>query len=150
MSNTLTLQIGGALTLFLNPAPPLPFVTVTYEGFTVTAKGDHMAYTLPVDKLITVQVAYVDANGNPAAVDGEVTWTSSNPTIATAAADLEDSTQCTVTPGGALGSTQIVAAADADLGQGVRQLLTTLDLTTVAGEAVAGTINVIGDPQPIP
>jgi hypothetical protein len=41
------------------------------------------------------------------------------------------------------------ATADADLGDGVRELNTLLDVTLVAGEAVTGTINVVGDPQPI-
>jgi hypothetical protein len=149
MSGTINLQIGGTLQLLLNPVPPAPIVTVTYEGFTATAKGDHMAYTLPVDHFITVQVAYVDAGGNPAAIDGDVTWTSSNPTIAVAEPDPGDDTICKVTPTGALGSAQVVAQADADLGQGVRTLLTTLDVTLVAGEAVAGVINVVGDPEPI-
>ena len=39
----------------------------TYDGFTIKAKGDAMAYTLPVDKQVHVQVTYVDAGGNPAA-----------------------------------------------------------------------------------
>jgi hypothetical protein len=109
-----------------------------------------MAYTLPVDHFINVQIAYVDGHGNPATVDGDVAWASSNPAALVVQVNAQDSTQCTVTPQGTLSSAQVVATADADLGAGIRQIITTLDITLVAGEAVAGTINVVGDPQPIP
>ena len=109
-----------------------------------------MAYTLPIDKFIEVQVAYVDAKGNPAVVDGDVTWASSNTAVLKVTVDPDDSTIATVTPQGALSAAQVVATADADLGAGVKQLITTLDINMVSGEAVAGTISVVGDPQPIP
>jgi hypothetical protein len=125
-------------------------VTVRYEGFTATARGNKMAYTLPIDKFIEVQIAYVDSHGNPAVIDGSVSWASSNPAALAVTVDPNDSTQATVTPQGALSSAQVVATADADLGAGIRQIITTLDITLVAGEAVAGTISVVGDPQPIP
>jgi len=108
-----------------------------------------MAYTLPVDKMIVVQVSYVDSAGNPAAIDGLVGWSSSNSSIAAIAPDTGDSSICSIIPQGTLGSSQITATADADLGDGVKPLITTMDLTVVAGEAVAGTINVVADPQPI-
>jgi hypothetical protein len=147
----ISLQIGGSLTLYLSP-PPLGQVIVTarYDGFSVIAKGKHMAYTLPVDHMINVQVAYVDAHGNPAAVDGAVVWASSDDTMATVAVDDTDSTKCAITPVGKVGSAQVTATADVDMGAGVQNLITTLDLTLVAGEAVAGVINVVGDPVPIP
>lgn len=152
MSNTITLQIGGSLDLVLRqPAPEITcIVTAACGGIRFTAKGTHMAYTLPNDKQIVVKVAYVDGHGNPAAVDGPVSWSSSADTICTAVADAADSAQCTITPVGAVGTAQIVASADADLGAGVRSLLTTLDVEVVAGEAIAGVINIVGDPTPIP
>ena len=125
-------------------------VTVTYGSFKATAEVDHMAYTLPIDKFIEVQIAYVDSHGNPAVVDGDVAWASSNPAVLAVVVDPADSTHATVTPQGGLSSAQVVATADADLGAGIRQIITTLDVTLVAGEAVAGTISVDGDPQPIP
>jgi len=153
-TNTITLQIGGSLDLVLRAPPPEieieTYVTTYYGGLIFTAKGDRMAYTLPVDKMITVQVAYVDAQGNPATVDGDVTWASSNAQVAIAEVSGDDSTICAITPVGATGTSQITATADADLGTGTRELITILDLSCVAGEAVAGTINVVGDPQPIP
>ena len=109
-----------------------------------------MSYSLPLGKLINVQVAFVDSKGAPAKVDGVVTWASSDDAIATAVVDSGDSTICRISSV-AVGSAQISATADADLGAGIRELTVTLDLMVVevGGEAVAGTITVIGEPQPI-
>ena len=48
-----------------------------------------------------------------------------------------------------LGRTQVSAKADADLGEGVRELLTICDIMIVAGEAVAGSIQPAGEQEPI-
>jgi hypothetical protein len=109
-----------------------------------------MAYKLPNDKMIAVQVAYVDSKGNPAQVDGNVTWDTSDPNLATVDTNAGDSTQAVVTPLGSVGQVQITATADADLGSGVRELITTMDVEIVAGEAIAGTITPVGEPHPIP
>jgi hypothetical protein len=124
-------------------------ITITFDRFKITTEGDHVMYTLPVDKLVSVQVAYVDAQGNPATVDGAVVWASSDDTLLTVSVDAEDSTICTVTPVGEAGQAQVSATADADLGDGIRELITLCDIEVVAGEAVAGTIQPLGDPQPI-
>ena len=55
-----------------------------------------MAYKLSTGFQVGVQVSYVDAKGHPAAVDGPVTWSSSDATIATVTADAVDSTLATV------------------------------------------------------
>jgi hypothetical protein len=134
-----------------NVAPPpeiVAFLTVTCDRFTIKAKGDIM-YTLSVDNLVKMQVSYVDAGGNPAKVDGPVQWVSSDTNLVTVTVDSQDSTIVMVTPVGKLGQVQVTATADADLGTGVRSLITTADIDVVAGEAVAGTIQPIGDQEPI-
>jgi hypothetical protein len=147
------LKLGGTLKILMSEAV-VPqagcFVTVRYQGFTIKAKGDAMAYTLPADKQVHVQVSYVDAGGNPAAVDGDVTWDSSNETIVEIVVDAADSTKAIVRAAGKVGSAQVTAYADADLGDGVREIATTMDVTVMAGEAVAGTITPVGEPEPIP
>jgi Bacterial Ig-like domain (group 2) len=146
----LEIVFTNALQIVSAPPPaPMQRITVIYAGLTLTVKGDYVMYTLPVDHLVRMQVAYVDAAGHPATVDGDVVWNSSNPSIAAVDVDDADSTIVTVTPAGALGQVQITATADADLGQGVRQLITTADVEVVAGEAVAGTISPVGAPEPI-
>ena len=107
-------------------------------------------YTLPVDKQVTMKVSYVDAHGNPAKVDGDVEWTSSDDTIAKVVPGAAMSFKATVQAAGKVGTAQITVSADADLGAGVKELVTLMDVTTVAGEAVAGTITPTGAPTPVP
>jgi hypothetical protein len=126
------------------------FVSVSLGNFIVKTEGGHVMYTLPVAMQIEMQVSYVDAGGNAAAVDGEVDWASSNEAIATVAVDADDSTKVIVAAGGTLGQVQITATADADLGAGVRSLITVADIEVVAGEAVAGTISPVGTPAQLP
>ena len=89
-------------------------------------------YTLPNDKRVDVKVEYQDAKGNAATVDGDVVWSSSDTNVAT------------ITPGDALGQVQITATADADLGDGVVEIICTMDVTVVGGQAVIGVISPVG------
>lgn len=111
-------------------------------------------YTLPADKTVQLQIAYVDANNNPASIDGVITWESSNPEIADVTSlPVQQGAEGSVvqlTPGAQVGNCQVTATADADLGEGVRHLVTMLDVTVVGGEAVAGTISPVGEPTPKP
>jgi len=108
-----------------------------------------MAYKLPNDKLINVKVSYVDASGNPATVDGDVVWDVSDENVVSVQVDPVDSTQARIVPSGQVGQVQVTVTADADLGEGTREIITTSDIEIVAGEAVAGTISPVGEPQPI-
>jgi hypothetical protein len=142
---------------FVNPLkvmvaePPLgqQLITLKFDQFTIIAAGDHVMYTLPVDHTVLMQVAYVDAKGNPATIDGEVTWESSDPSIVFVSVDPDDSTICRATPAGSLGQAQVTARCDADIGEGTRELITTSDIEVVGGEAVSGSIQPVGEPQPI-
>ena len=81
---TVNFQLGGTLKLDVIEEPEgYAVMTITYDGFTITAKGNGMAYKLPNDKVIGVKVAYVDSHGNPATVDGDVTWEFSDESVAT-------------------------------------------------------------------
>lgn len=145
---TIDFTFGGTLK-FSEEKKGYALMTLTYGNFTVTARGDDMAYKLATGFKVGVQVSYVDAKGHPATVDGEVTWGSSDETIATVTVDPSDSTRATVTGvGDNLGIAQVTSSADADLGQGVRQVLTTADVEVVAGEAISGTITVTGEATP--
>jgi hypothetical protein len=124
-------------------------ITLTYGNFKVTTKGNKMAYTLPADMQVHVQVSYVDAHNNPATVDGPIEWESSDDTIATVTVDNVDTSKATVKAVGKVGQVQVTAMADADLGTGIRELTTLMDVTVVAGEAVAGTITPVGEAEPI-
>jgi hypothetical protein len=122
-------------------------LTIKYQQFVITLEGDHVMYTLPADHLVNMQVSYTDAKGNPATIDGAVAWQSSDANIITVTVDPQDSTICRAIPVGGVGQVQITATADADLGEGVRALITTCDIEVVGGEAVAGSIQPKGEPE---
>jgi hypothetical protein len=114
--------------------------TVHLDGATLTFTGD-FSMLLPIDKqLIGCTISYVDAAGNAAVVDGAPVW-------ATDRADLlsltptSDGMGCDIVPVGPPGSGQITVTADADLGEGMRELVTLGMIECVAGDAVAGVIN---------
>jgi len=151
--NEIFLTLGGSVKLVLTTetAPRgTCVIKTTYNGFVTIAKGFEMSYNLPADHFVNVQVSYVDSRGNPAAVDGPVTWAVAPEGIVTVTPDSVNSSECTITPVGALGNAQVSATADADLGEGVTTLVTLLDVSVVAGEAVAGTIAPVGPPEPLP
>lgn len=148
----LDINFGEAVSisgLTLKAAEGAQWLTTIHNGFSVKTKGNRIMYTLPIDHKVKMQVSYVDAHGNPATVDGPVTWSSSDATRLTVTVDVTDSTICEVVPVGPLGQVQVTASADVDMGTGVKQLLTIADISLVAGEAVAGTIAPVGDPVPV-
>jgi hypothetical protein len=151
MTKTIEFQLGGSIRISTDePNLAGVMVTLTYERFSVTAWGDEMSYMLPDDKQVKAQVSYVDSKGHAAKVDGDVTWGTSDDTIATLAIDPTDSSIVTISPGENLGQAQITATADADLGAGVTTLITTMDIEIVAGQAIAGTISPVGEATPTP
>lgn len=153
MAKAVQFQIGGTLRWLEEdePSPAGAYITLRYEAFTIKAKGANMAYNLPADRKVQVKVSYIDKNGNPAMVDGPVEWSSSDENVATVESDADgDSSLAVITPGINIGNVQITATADADIGEGVRELLTIMDVTVIGGEAVAGTIAPTGEAQPFP
>jgi len=142
-----TFKIGGTIEIFKPTQKYGCFVTLRCGAFSITARGDDMAYTLASGMQVHLKVSYVDAAGNPAAVDGPVAWSSSDTTIASVTA--ESDTTALVKTVGPVGQVQISATADVDLGAGVKELITPMDLTVAAGEAVAGTISPVGPAEPV-
>jgi len=147
-------KLAGSIE-FETPAAPSCVVATTIDGIRITSTTtsttgkDKMAYTLPIDKQVEVAVQWLDAKGNPAAVDGAVAWSTSDTTIADVTVET-DTSRATIVPGTNLGTAQISAAADADLGAGVTEVICVLDVTVVAGQAVSGTISPTGPAVPIP
>ena len=147
---TVQFNLGGTLKFLVEPSPRCgAIITLSYDGFSITAWGDGMSYNLPSGRAVKCHVQYVDGNGHPATVDGEVRWDSSNSDIATIQVDVDDTSYAVIAAAAAIGQVQITATADADLGEGVRPLLTIMDVEVVAGEAVAGTISPVGESTPI-
>ena len=136
-------------------AAPTVKLSATFGGVTSTHTGaSAIMYTLPADKQVRLQIQYVDANGNPAKVDGAVTWSSSDEDIARCEPraplheDVPEGGAVMLIPGTKVGECQVSARADADLGEGMRELVSLLDVTVVGGEAVAGNITPVGEAVP--
>jgi len=152
----IAIKLGGTVNVQLLPPPsPSPpaqgaawFNVQFNPNLKVKARAP-MSYTLPTDMKVGVQVSYTDSKGNPATVDGDVVWTSSDDTIVGVSVDPNDSTLAEVIPAAKLGNAQITATADADLGSGVSSIIAVMSVSVVAGEAVAATIVPTGDPVPI-
>jgi len=83
----------------------------------------------------SLQVSAVSAKGNPALVEN-VTFVSTDETILTVVQDVDDPSKAVVSAVGPVGSAQVLASADADLGDGVVLLEGILDVEVKAGEAV--------------
>jgi len=88
---------------------------------------------------VDLSVAFTDAAGNPAPVDGAPVWSSSDETVLTVTASADGMTATAVTTG-KLGQAQISVTGDADLGAGTTSVAGTLDVTVQASAAVAANI----------
>ena len=103
---------------------------------------------LPDDKSVSATVAFADAKGKPAKVDGIPIWGSDNEDAATVAA-AADGMSAVVTPGALVGpepwTANITVTADADLGAGVVPIIGTGSVTVTGGTASIVEIK-FGDP----
>lgn len=97
---------------------------------------------------VRASIQPVDAEGNPAKIDGVPAWSSSDDKIAAVtnvATDGLSASVMSIAPG----SAQINVSGDADLGEGTKPITGTLDVSVIAGEAVAFQIST-SEPEPIP
>lgn len=85
--------------------------------------------TLTSEEQTVLHAAPVTAAGNPAGVDGSVTWTTNDPALITLTPAGFD---CAVITNGPLGSASIQAEADADLGAGVVLIQESVFVTVIA------------------
>jgi len=118
---------------------PLPSVAfkLALGNFAVQLRGD-FAMLLPDDKTVSASVAFTDAKGKPAKVDGIPIWASDNEDAATVAANA-DGMSAVVTPGALAGdepwTANITVTADADLGEGSKPIIGTGSVTVTGGAA---------------
>ena len=106
-----------------------------------------MAIILTDTQKVAASIQPVDAKGNPALVDGIPTWSVSDPELLLLVV-ASDGMSATIFTVGKLGNGQVVVESDADLGEGFIPLQGILDVTVVAGQAVALNI-VTGLPEEI-
>ena len=96
---------------------------------------------LPDDKSVSATVAFTDAKGNAAQVQGAPSWTVDPPDSVVTMAVAADGLSATFTPVGPLGSAQVSVSADADLGDGVTTITGLGTIEVIAGTAVTASIN---------
>jgi len=130
-----------ALLLAFSSAASIEFYTII-EG----KKEKVVEMFLKQTEQLPLAIEVKDAKGNAAKVDGAPQWSTSNADVGTLAVS-EDGFSAVFTPGAVIGQTVIQVLVDADLGEGVKQILGTLDLEVVSGEAVSVAI-IAGAPQP--
>lgn len=90
---------------------------------------------LKVSQKIKLGIEIKDKFGNPAQIDGKPVFALSDETLADMVV-TEDGLSCDITPKGPVGALKVQAKCDADLGEGVKEILGELDLDLIAGEAV--------------
>lgn len=103
----------------------------------ITYKGILMAFVLSAVQEVDVVVSgAVDARGNPAAFQGVPEWQVSDENVLSVTPS-PDGMSAVVKAVGLVSSAQVSVSVDADLGEGVKPLVATLDVEVVAGEAVS-------------
>jgi hypothetical protein len=100
------------------------------------------------EQQVPLAVAFKTAAGNPARVDGNPTWRSSNDTVVAVSASADGNSAVAVAQG-PLGTVQISAEADADLGEGTRLVTGVIDIEVRAAEAVSAIVTA-GAPEQKP
>ena len=95
---------------------------------------------------VNLTVSFQDAAGNPASVDGAPTWASSDTSIVTLDV-AADGLSAFAVSAGPLGTSQVSAVADADLGGGVTNITGVMDIEVQASEAVQALV-AAGAPEP--
>lgn len=98
-----------------------------------------MALILKDTQKFSAAVKYVDGKGNPAKVEGTPQWSVSDVNLL-GVTPSDDGMSAEVVATGPLGSCQVSVTADADLGEGTKPIIGTLDVDIVAGEAVSAVI----------
>jgi hypothetical protein len=90
---------------------------------------------LKVSDKLPLSIMIKDSFGNMAKVDGAPSWALTDSALATLQVS-EDGMAATVIPGGTVGAFKVQVKVDADLGEGVKEILGELDIELLAGEAV--------------
>jgi hypothetical protein len=105
-----------------------------------------MSLVLTTSEKVGLTIQPQDQYGNPARVDGIPSWGLSDEMIGSLT-PAQDGLSAEFVTSGALGTTQVNVQVDADLGEGVRPVVGTLDIQVEAAEAV--TVGIIaGQPAP--
>lgn len=98
-----------------------------------------MGLILTVDQKCALSGAFSDKHGNAARIDGKPIWNTSDASIV-GLNHSDDGFSC-VAVAGSVGTAQVTFSGDADLGDGVRQVIATLDIEIHPLEAISAGIS---------
>ncbi len=114
--------------------PPTAVRIIFYEEVDGKLKriGGLMFQKVTEKKKFAIKIT--DKFGNEAKVDGAPVWAKTDESLVDIEVS-EDGMSAVVTPKGPIGSVGVQVKADADLGEGVKDLLGQVDLDLVAGDA---------------
>lgn len=90
---------------------------------------------LKADQSLPLSIAIKDKFGNAAKVDGAPAWAVTDEALGAVEAS-EDGMSASFVPSGKAGILKVQVKADADLGEGVTEILGEIDIEVLAGEAV--------------
>lgn len=103
---------------------------------------------ISADQELDLELAISDSFGNQATVDGTPTWTSGDDAIV-ALTVAEDGFSAVASAVGPVGTAQVSVRADADVGEGLREIVAVLDIEVIGGEARLVALNA-GEPRAKP
>lgn len=89
---------------------------------------------LKVSQKLPISLAIKDIKGNAAKVDGAPKWAVTNEALASLVV-AEDGLSAVLSPVGPVGLLKVQVKADADLGEGVKEIVGELEIELVAGDA---------------
>lgn len=127
--------------------PVVPDAVIKFYTIINGRKEEVKNMFLPISKKLPLAIAIADLKGNPAKVDGVPQWALSDSSLALLEV-AEDGMSAMVVPVGPLGLVKVQVKADADLGEGVKELLGEMDVEMIAGEAVSLVVSA-GEPVDI-
>ena len=109
-----------------------------------------MSATMQVHSYATVSAQWKDSAGNIVKVDGPTTWQSSDESVVECKVATGNPQIANLFAPGPIGTAQIHATADADLGEGTKAVTATLAVEVISGQAVGGEIKFTQDASQIP
>lgn len=131
----------------INPPEAARIIFFVEEGGQLKRIGGNMFQKVTEAKKFAVKIT--DRFGNDAKVDGVPAWASTNESLVDIAVSA-DGLSAVVTPKGPLGALKLQVKADADLGEGVKELLGEADLELVAGDAEVLALSEVPLEEPAP
>lgn len=93
-----------------------------------------MAFKLEDGQQVPLSVAFLDKHGHPATVDGAPEWFVDNSEVL-ALEPAADGMSCLIKAVGPIGTATVSMKADADLGDGVKELVGLFEVEVTAGQA---------------